>query len=248
MKQFPEYISFLDWGIEAWSGCANECLRSHFSSEILSSSCEELRDWSDHAATLPWDGSVLIDLLRERLLGIGNRSCKNSMFVVLDIIRRYGSYSLAVYEVRSSLWQQQLALFGWSRLWRYQVDTVRDGAGRLVEHAKRQSCCLQLDRGRSLDQIIRDFVILEFIAIRWIGELARARSNIEGEAPYGAQEESAEASTTSLASTGMLLRADTGCYLSPQSPILVGRERVCAFGNGSIELCCLCKKKKKAGK
>ena len=28
------------------------------------------------------------------------------------------------------------------------------------------SCCLQLDSGRSLDQIIRDFVILEFIARR----------------------------------------------------------------------------------
>ena len=33
----------------------------------------------------------------------------------------------------------------------------------------------------------------------------------------------------------MILRADTGCYLSPQSPILVGRERVRAFGNGSID-------------
>ena len=62
------------------------------------------------------------------------------------------------------------------------MDTARDGAGRLVEHANRQSCCLQLDSGRSLDQIIRDFVILEFIAKRRIGELARARSNIEGEA------------------------------------------------------------------
>ena len=37
------------------------------------------------------------------------------------------------------------------------MDTVRDGAGRLVEHANRQSCCLQLDSGRSLDQTIRDF-------------------------------------------------------------------------------------------
>ena len=32
-------------GIKAWSGCANEYLRSHFSREILSSSCEELGDF-----------------------------------------------------------------------------------------------------------------------------------------------------------------------------------------------------------
>ena len=56
-----------------------------------------------------------------------------------------------------------------------------------------------------------------------------------------AQKASAEASETGLASTGMLFDADTGCYSSPQSPILVGRERVCAFGNGSSELCYLCK-------
>ena len=62
------------------------------------------------------------------------------------------------------------------------MDTARDGAGRLLEHANRQSCCSQLDSGRSLDQIIRDFLILEFIARRRIGESARARSNIEGEA------------------------------------------------------------------
>ena len=44
------------------------------------------------------------------------------------------------------------------------MDTARDSAGGLlvIEHANRQSCCLQLDSGRSLDQIIRDFVILEF--------------------------------------------------------------------------------------
>ena len=53
------------------------------------------------------------------------------------------------------------------------MDTAQDGAGRLVEHANRQRCCLQLDSGRLLDQIIRDFVILEIIA-RWrIGELVR---------------------------------------------------------------------------
>ena len=34
------------------------------------------------------------------------------------------------------------------------MDTSRDGAGRLVKHASRQSCCLQLDSGPSLDQII----------------------------------------------------------------------------------------------
>ena len=45
------------------------------------------------------------------------------------------------------------------------MDTARDdGAGRLVEHANRQSCCLQLESRRSLDQIILGFGILEFIA------------------------------------------------------------------------------------
>ena len=62
------------------------------------------------------------------------------------------------------------------------MDIARGDAGRLVEHANRQSCCLQLDSGRSLDQIICDLIMLEFIASRRIGELARARSNIEGEA------------------------------------------------------------------
>ena len=33
------------------------------------------------------------------------------------------------------------------------MDSARDGAGKLVEHANRQSCCLELDSGRSLDQI-----------------------------------------------------------------------------------------------
>ena len=37
------------------------------------------------------------------------------------------------------------------------MDIARDGAGRLVQHANRQSCCLQLDSGRTLDQIIRYF-------------------------------------------------------------------------------------------
>ena len=90
-------------------------------------------------------------------------------------------WSTYVASFDSALTAQQLALFGWSRLWRYQVNTARDGAGRLVDHANRQSYCLQLDSGRSLDQIIRDFVIFEFIARRRIGELARARSNIEGD-------------------------------------------------------------------
>ena len=31
--------------IEAWSVCANECLRSHFSVEIWSSPCLELRNF-----------------------------------------------------------------------------------------------------------------------------------------------------------------------------------------------------------
>ena len=37
------------------------------------------------------------------------------------------------------------------------MDTAQDGADRLVEHANRQSCCLQLDSGRSLDQMIKIF-------------------------------------------------------------------------------------------
>ena len=37
------------------------------------------------------------------------------------------------------------------------MDTARDGAGTLVQHANRQSYCLQLDSGRPLDPIIRDF-------------------------------------------------------------------------------------------
>ena len=39
------HVIFSDKGIEAWSGSsANECLPSHFSGEILRSSCEEPRD------------------------------------------------------------------------------------------------------------------------------------------------------------------------------------------------------------
>ena len=65
------------------------------------------------------------------------------------------------------------------------MDSARDDAGRLVQHANRQSCCLQLNSGRSLDQIIRDFVILEFIvAKRRIRESARARSNIESSTTF----------------------------------------------------------------
>ena len=42
--------------MDVWSGCANECLRSHVvSGEILSSSCEEFGDFL--LPTLPWDGS-----------------------------------------------------------------------------------------------------------------------------------------------------------------------------------------------
>ena len=78
--------------------------------------------------------------------------------------------------------KQQRALFGWSCLWGYQVDTARDGAGRLVEHGTIQSYCLQTNRGRSLDQKIRYFVILEVISEQRNRELAGARSNIEGEA------------------------------------------------------------------
>ena len=121
------------------------------------------------------------------------------------------------------------------------MDTAGDGAGRLVAHANRQSCCLQLDSGRSLDQIVRDFVILGFIARRRIEELARARSNIEGEALHTRHRKRARKRRQRASPTSMILRADTGCYLSPQPPIPVGRKLVCAFGNGSSELCCLCK-------
>ena len=63
-----------------------------------------------------------------------------------------------------------------------------------------------------------DLVILEFISRKQIEELARARSNIVGEALHTRhrQEASAETSTMGLALTGITLRADTGCYLSPQ--------------------------------
>ena len=45
MKKFHEYILFLDSGIEAWSGlCEKNAFEVIFSGEILSSSCEELRD------------------------------------------------------------------------------------------------------------------------------------------------------------------------------------------------------------
>ena len=127
------------------------------------------------------------------------------------------------------------------------MHTARDGAGGLVEHANRQSCCSQLDSGRSLDQIICDFVIdcrvHRQTANRRISESKKKHRGPS--ASYEAQEASVEASTTGLAFTGMILRADTGCYLSPQSSILVDRERVCAFGNGSRELSWLCMKKQK---
>ena len=78
--------------------------------------------------------------------------------------------------VRSFFWQSTYVAYFDSSSWRCLVDracgdikwidTPRDGAGRLVEHANRQGCyrqgcCLQLDSGRSLDPIIHDFVILE---------------------------------------------------------------------------------------
>ena len=46
MKHFQEYIIFWTkvWKLGRVLG-TNECLRSHFSGEILSSSCEELRDF-----------------------------------------------------------------------------------------------------------------------------------------------------------------------------------------------------------
>ena len=40
-----------------------------------------------------------------------------------------------------------MALFGSSREWEYQVDTARNGAGRLVDHENRQGCCLSQASG-----------------------------------------------------------------------------------------------------
>ena len=79
----------------------------------------------------------------------------NLQFFVPERSRRSGSYSLAEYVsvVSSSLRQQQLALFGWSCLWEYQVDTARNRAGGLVEHENRQGRGLHLDSGRSLGQV-----------------------------------------------------------------------------------------------
>ena len=102
-------------------------------------------------------------------------------FVVPDRIRRYCSYFF---------WRSTCETYFDSSSWHCFVDRACGDTKWLphgtvlVEYANRQSCCLQLDSGRSLDQIIRDFVILEFIARRRIEELARARSNIGGEAPH----------------------------------------------------------------
>ena len=87
------------------------------------------------------------------------------------------------------------------------MDTARDSDRRLQENTNRQSCCLQLASGRStLDRQIGDALIVEVIGRRRNGELARARSNIEGEAlhTYGAQEASAEALTMGLIFTGTI--------------------------------------------
>ena len=111
------------------------------------------------------------------------------------------------------------------------MDTAREGAGRLVKHANRPGCCLKLDSGRSQDQIRRHFLILKFIARqtanRGIRESMKQRRRRR--TSHEAQEASAEASTTGLASTCMISRGNTCCYLFPQSPILVGRERVCVW-------------------
>ena len=37
------------------------------------------------------------------------------------------------------------------------MDTARNGADRLVEHANRQDGCMLLNNGRSLGQVFRDF-------------------------------------------------------------------------------------------
>ena len=116
-------------------------------------------------------------LCREIILGIGNRCKSSTRFVVPENLALWFIVVLAEYV--SLLVQQKLAMFSWSRLWGYQVDTVRDGAGRLVERANRQSFCFQLNSGRALDQIVRDFLIVDFIAGRRLVKLARERSSIK---------------------------------------------------------------------
>lgn len=77
-------------------------------------------------------------------------------FIVLETIRRYGSYSSSGY-VRRTFPQQQLALFSLSPLYECRVYSVPNAAGRLVEYATRQGSGLQLDSGRSLDHVFRDY-------------------------------------------------------------------------------------------
>ena len=50
----------------------------------------------------------------------------------LTIMRRVGSYIISLFKewiIIGRPW------FGWSREWQYHMDTARDNAGRLVEHA-----------------------------------------------------------------------------------------------------------------
>ena len=96
------------------------------------------------------------------------------LFVVLEIIRRYGSYSLAEYEAAAAGIVWLVAFVGIPSRYR---------TGRYWQTARTRSqtehICLQRNRGRSLDQIMRDSVIFEFIARRRIGELARSKASLK---------------------------------------------------------------------
>ena len=59
------------------------------------------------------------------------------------------------------------------------MDTARDGAGRLVQHANRQELLFTTGQRSLTGPDNSRFVILEYITRRRVGELARARSNIE---------------------------------------------------------------------
>ena len=52
-----------------------------------------------------------------------------------------------------------MAVFDWSRQWQYQVDTARDGAGRLIEHANK-ICDVAGSCPAAAGPGIRDFTIL----------------------------------------------------------------------------------------
>ena len=81
--------------MEAWSGCATACLRSHFSGEILNSSCEELRDF----LLQPYRGMAQPQDKRKQKAASGysiclvRRTSRYSFFVRYQILRyTYNGY------------------------------------------------------------------------------------------------------------------------------------------------------------